>query len=354
MDDVGTPNTRYLEIAMLRASALGNFKALVKEVTLAPAMLRYLNGNTNTKANPNENYGRELQELFTIGKGPEIAAGNYTNYTEDDVKAAARVLTGWRDLRDTRTAEFRATPHDTANKIFSSAYGGATITGRTGADGAKELDDLLDLIFAQAETARYICRKLYRHFVYYVIDDATEKNVIAPMADLLRKGGWEIKPVVALLLKSAHFYDAANIGCYIKTPLDVVVGTFRTLGAAVPGRRRRREGNTPSGSNLDSQSAAMQTGVCSSPPTWRAGRPITRTPSSTSPGSARTPCRSRIQFTDRVASTKGYAHRHRIHHRRRGGPGQAHLGAGKPGRHHPGAVRPAPSLSRSRPSSTNT
>jgi uncharacterized protein (DUF1800 family) len=301
--DVGDSHYSYLENAMLRADCLGNFKALAKKVTLAPAMLRYLNGNTNTKANPNENYGRELQELFTIGKGPEISAGNYTNYTEEDVKAAARVLTGWRDLRDTRVAEFRPTQHDATNKTFSAAYGGAVITGRTGADGAKELDDLLDLIFAQAETARYLCRKLYRHFVYYAIDDATEKAVIEPMAALLRKD-WEVEPVVALLLKSAHFHHAANVGCMIKSPLDVVVGTFRALGAALP------DASDPVKQyavwrGVEQQSAAMQQELLSPPNV--AGWPAyyqdplfyqTWISSDTLP--------KRIQFTDRCVTAKGF------------------------------------------------
>jgi len=86
---VNDPRFSYWYFSILRKNALGNFKSLVRSVTLDGAMLRYLNGNTNTKTSPNENYGREMQELFTIGKGPEIAPGDYTNYTEADVKAAA-------------------------------------------------------------------------------------------------------------------------------------------------------------------------------------------------------------------------------------------------------------------------
>lgn len=305
LQDVGDSHYSYLENAMHRANALGNFKAMARQVTLAPAMLRYLNGNTNTKSNPNENYGRELQELFTIGKGPEISAGNYTHYTEEDVKAAARVLTGWRDLRDTRLAEFRPTQHDITNKTFSSAYGGAVITGRSGVDGAKELDDLIELIFAQAETARYICRKLYRQFVYYVIDAATEKSVIQPMADLLKSGNWEIKPVVSLLLKSAHFHDAANQGCFIKTPLDVVVGTFRALASTLPDATDVVK-QYATWRNIESQSATMQQELIGPPNV--AGWPAyyqdplfyqTWISSDTLP--------KRIQFTDRCIATKGYS-----------------------------------------------
>jgi uncharacterized protein (DUF1800 family) len=224
----------YAQNEMLRRSAFGNVKDLVKAMSVDCAMLRYLNGDTNTAKNPNENYARELQELFTIGKGPEISAGNYTHYTEDDVKAAARVLTGFNDVRDTMRAEFIAKNHDATDKVFSSAYGNAVIKGRSGEDGAKELDDLVDLIFAQAETARYLCRKLYRYFVYYVIDAETEKNVIVPMADLLRQGQYEIKPVLSALLQSAHFHHALNQGCMIKTPIDIVAGFTLQFEATFP------------------------------------------------------------------------------------------------------------------------
>jgi uncharacterized protein (DUF1800 family) len=231
---VGEPHHTYFHLQKLRENALGNFKELARMITIDPAMLRYLNGNTNTKSNPNENYARELQELFTIGKGPEIAPGNYTNYTEDDVKAAAKVLTGWRDLRDNRNAEFRPNQHDTTDKTFSSAYGGTVIKGRTGAEGATEIDDLIEMIFSQTETARHLCRELYRYFVYYVVDDDVETHVVRPLADLLIGSAWEIAPVLSSLLKSAHFQDVSNRGCFIKTPLDLVVGSLRSLGSSLP------------------------------------------------------------------------------------------------------------------------
>lgn len=234
IDAVGDPRLSYLQNVLQRKFALGNFRDLVKEITLDSAMLRYLNGNTNTNKNPNENFGRELQELFTIGKGPEISAGNYTNYTEDDVKAAARVMTGWVDVRLTMESVFVEKNHDVTDKVFSDAYGGKIIKGRAGVDGALEVDDLLDMIFAQAETARYLCRKLYRFFVYYAIDAQVETNVIGPMAAMLQANGYEVKPVIASLLKSAHFHDVLNLGCMIKNPLDHVVGTFRQLEMTRP------------------------------------------------------------------------------------------------------------------------
>jgi uncharacterized protein (DUF1800 family) len=232
--DIKDARHTYRYNDLLRQNALGNFKYLTKFVTLNCAMLRYLNGNTNTAGSPNENYGRELQELFTIGKGPEIAPGNYTNYTEQDVIAAAKVLTGWRDNSTTFQSYFTASRHDQTNKQFSSAYQNTVITGQSGTNGALEVDDLLNMIFAQQETAKYICRKLYRWFVYYLIDDAAEANVIVPLATVFRNNNYEIIPVLETLFKSAHFYDNVNVGCVIKNPIDFTVGTMRTFNVTFP------------------------------------------------------------------------------------------------------------------------
>jgi uncharacterized protein (DUF1800 family) len=236
----------FRQLALLRQNAFGNFKTLVKLVTLDPAMLRYLNGDTNVKGHANENYGRELQELFTIGKGPEIAQGNYTNYTEADVQAAAKVLTGFSDIGYRTSANatisyaFTAANHDTTNKQFSGQYGNTLIQGRTGLDGANELDDFLTMIFSQIDTdgvnkvARYMCRKLYRWFVYYDIDANAEANVIIPLANIMASNNFEVKPVLDALFRSAHFYDDNNIGCMIKNPLDFIVGTVRQTGIPMP------------------------------------------------------------------------------------------------------------------------
>jgi uncharacterized protein (DUF1800 family) len=207
-------------------------------VTKDGAMLIYLNGTNNQKSGPDENYGRELQELFTIGKGPLAGPGDYTNYTEADVKAAAHVLTGWRKFQNAdgtigvQTGYFDVTRHDTTNKVFSPRYNNTVITGST--DGAAELQSMLDLIFSEPETARFICRKLYRWFVYYVIDANAEANVIGPMADLLRLNNYAILPTLNALFRSAHFYDPVNVGCLIKSPLDFVAGACRQFGVAPP------------------------------------------------------------------------------------------------------------------------
>ncbi len=235
---VNDPRFSYRYLALLRAHALGNWKGLARMISFDGAMLRYLNGNTNTKSSPNENYGREFQELFTVGKGPEVAPGDYTNYTEADVKAAARVLTGWQDDATVLTTAgstpwmFTAGRHDTTNKQFSPRYANQLITG--GTDGLAELNAMVDMIFNQPETARFLCRKLYRWFVYYVIDDWTESNIIEPLAVILRTNNYDVAPVLSTLFKSAHFYDPANMGCMIKNPVELVAGVIRLFGVSLP------------------------------------------------------------------------------------------------------------------------
>ena len=230
LGDINDARYGYQYCALLRQHALGNIRQLTEEVTVAPAMLRYLNGNQSTANAPNENYGRELLELFTVGKGPLIGPGNYTNYTEADVQAAAKVLTGWRDNTTTIAGYYTASRHNTTAKQFSGAFQNATIANL----GDQEYKALIALIFAQQETAKFLCRKLYRWFVYYVIDATTEAEVIQPLAQLLVANNYNVAPVLRALLSSEHFYDAVNMGCVIKSPLDFTVGTCRQLQMVFP------------------------------------------------------------------------------------------------------------------------
>jgi uncharacterized protein (DUF1800 family) len=230
LGDINSAQYGYEYVRLLRQHALGNIRQLAKDITVNPAMLRYLNGNASVVGAPNENYGRELLELFTIGKGPLIGAGNYTNYTEADVQAAAKVLTGWRDNASTVAGYFTASRHDATTKQFSSAFGNAKIAP----NGAEEYKDLINLIFAQAETARFLVRALYRWFVYYIIDSQVEANIIQPLATLLIQSNYEVAPVLRALLSSEHFFDTATVGCLIKSPLDFTVGTCRQLELAFP------------------------------------------------------------------------------------------------------------------------
>jgi uncharacterized protein (DUF1800 family) len=221
---------RYLN--KLRGYTLGNFKTLVKDMTTEGAMLYYLNGYVNNKFSPDENYARELQELFTVGKD------GGQQFNEDDVKAAARALTGWRIDYANISSYFEPTFHDTANKVFSAFYGTATINGQSGAAaGAAELDNLINMIFSGQSgltTAKYICRELYKFFVYYNIDANVETNIITPLANTFVASNWEIKPVLLQLFKSDHFFETLQQGCLIKNAVDKMMGDSRMLGYTDP------------------------------------------------------------------------------------------------------------------------
>lgn len=227
-DVVGSALLLYNHLLTLRQHSLGNFKQMVHDVTIDPAMLRYLNGVQNTKNNPDENYARELQELFTVGKGTD------SHYTEEDVQAAAKVLTGYRINFTTFTYFFLPTAHDTSNKQFSAFYNNTIIQGQTGTAGENELTALLDMIFATQEVAKHVCRKLYRFFVYYEITDQIEADIITPLANIFRDNNYEILPVLSALLRSEHFFDSYYSDCVIKNPLDFFVGMCREMQIPFP------------------------------------------------------------------------------------------------------------------------
>ncbi len=213
----------YKYMKMLREFATGNFKSLIRNMATQPAMMFYLNNQANKKGEPDENFAREIMELFTLGK--DVA----NVYSQSDVIQAAKVLTGWRVQNlntNTESTNFILNRHDTTNKQFSAFFNNTIIPS----SGAAEIDLFIDMIFAQSEiVSKYICRKIYRFFVYYDIDNNIETNVIIPLAQHFIASNWEIKPVLEKLFKSEHFYDMANRGVYIKSPLDFVVGGLRTF-----------------------------------------------------------------------------------------------------------------------------
>ncbi|MFK7755890.1 MAG: DUF1800 family protein [Flavobacteriales bacterium] len=235
-DVIEDPRFIYKHISLLRENALGNYKELCKKITVDPAMLRFLNGNQNFNVAPNENYARELLELFSIGKGPQAGPGDYTNYTEDDIAAAARVLTGWIDLGfgsltpgEEIGSAFFDIAHDLEPKQFSERFNNTIINNQ----GEDEYSALIDMIFQQDACASFICRKLYRFFVHYIIDDSVETNMIQPMADILIANDYDITPVLEALFKSAHFYDAEVVGCMIKNPLDFILGMLNQFDVQI-------------------------------------------------------------------------------------------------------------------------
>lgn len=236
--EVNDPKFQYSYITLLRQNALGNFRELTKKITIDPSMLRYLNGNQSTRNNPNENYARELLELFTIGKGSQIAPGDYTNYTENDVLEMARVLTGWvitgfnTQNPDIQVAsDFNINRHDLGNKTLSHRFDNQVITNM----GEEEYKHLVDIIFTKKECALFMARKLYRWFVYYDITDDVENGIIQPMADLIIQNEYDISPALMALLKSDHFYSDCVTGTMIKHPVDYVIGMMRQSGWSAPG-----------------------------------------------------------------------------------------------------------------------
>lgn len=233
---------RYMDryLRLLRANALGNFKDLAIGISKDPGMLIFQNGNENTKVLPNENYARELQELFTVGQ--KDFAGNY-NYTEQDVKTAARVLTGWQATNryvegsTTFDSVFNPDRHDTTNKVFSEKYNNTTIVGRTGSGaGDAELVDLITMLISHPESPKYICRKLYRWYVNPNVTQEIEDQVIVPLAAFFASPGnnFAIAPVLKKLLTSNIFFDNRNIGAIVKSPAEFMIGAIRMFNQPVP------------------------------------------------------------------------------------------------------------------------
>ncbi|MBX2973920.1 MAG: DUF1800 domain-containing protein [Flavobacteriales bacterium] len=221
---------------LLRTHCKGNFRQLIHDVTVEPAMLFYLNGYLNIAAAPDENYARELFELFTLGQG--------SGYTEADVQAAARVLTGWTIMIENGgtpvlpQAIFFPPNHTATDKQFSAFFNNTVIQGQTGTNaGETELNALLDMILANPECARFICRELYRFFVHGEISAEAEADVIGPLAELFRANvdaPDQIAIVLRALLTSDHFFSAAIRGCMVKNPADLVVGDLRLFGFPAP------------------------------------------------------------------------------------------------------------------------
>ena len=192
---------------LLRKNAGRNFRNLVRQISRDPAMLDYLNNTQNRKAHPNENYARELMELFTLGIG---------NYTEDDVKMGARAFTGW--AHDGDDYVFRKFDHDEGIKTFLGKRGNF--------DG----DDIIDIILSQPVAAKFISNKLFRYFAYEEIDD----QLAEALGNEFRQGNYEIRPLVKLILNSQAFYSRQAIGAQIKCPLQLVLGTIRQMNLTMP------------------------------------------------------------------------------------------------------------------------
>jgi uncharacterized protein (DUF1800 family) len=278
---VASSKALYFQNQLLRLFALDavntdpkiNIKELTVKLSIDNAMLKLLDGDLNVKGSPNENYARELHELYTIGRGlegtlpPSTGQGDYILFTEQDVQAAAKVLSGWQVDDDFATTDTdtnlkrgkikgsttNASSHDNTPKQFSARFNNAIIQGKaalmnggnaTEASALDEIRQLIDQIYSKPETAKNICWKIYRFFVYapHTHDNsvAIDNAIIAEMANTLVASNYKIQPVIENLLRSQHFYEAGagvkddNFGGVIKSPIDLVMGTLRMFSVSLP------------------------------------------------------------------------------------------------------------------------
>jgi uncharacterized protein (DUF1800 family) len=200
-----TPQMTYDQNQLFRDNALGNLRDLTWKVSTDPAMLIYLDNARSDAEHPNENYARELMELFTLG---------VDHYTENDVRESARAWTGWIVARRTGKAQFVASRHDGGTKTF---------LGRTGNfDG----QDIVDIIYQQPACAEFWAANLLNFFAY----NNPEPQLIGSVAALIRKNDYNLRSVMSTLLRSNLFYSERAYRALVKSPVEFVVGTYKTLG----------------------------------------------------------------------------------------------------------------------------
>lgn len=230
------PRYNYDYISLLRENCLANFKELTKKIAIDKSMLLYLNGAQNTNRAPNENFARELMELFTLGKGELAGPGDYTTFTEQDVLALAKCLTGWSIIADRRNesfypyVQFNPALHDSSTKQLSHRFNNKTIAN----GNANEYATVVDILFEKREAATFICTKLYRYFVYYKLNESIKLDIIEAMADILIANNFEIAPVVRALLGSSHFYTEEALGCLIRMPYEFTFNTMKAMKMTAP------------------------------------------------------------------------------------------------------------------------
>ena len=204
-------------LTFLRERAMGPFRPMLEGVGKKPAMLRFLDNDTNRVGDINENYAREILELFSLGlTGPN----GETNYTQQDIIETARALTGWVVNESRIRGDFDASRHDTGSKTILGQTGNWSVNG--------DADDVVDLIFSQRgdAVAHFIAGKLYAWFVHPV----PNAGVVAALADVLKTNDFDTAVAVRSLLTSAHFYDEAVVGARIKSPMELLLGLTRELG----------------------------------------------------------------------------------------------------------------------------
>jgi len=197
------PKLAQAQLNTIRKHALGNFKGLVLAMSKDVSMIRFLNNQQNRKRKPNENFARELMELFTIGRG---------NYTEQDVKEAARAFTGWSSNLKGEFV-FNKRQHDFSQKTFF------------GKKGKWDGTDVIDMILERKETAFFITQKIYRFFV----NDNIDERKVLQLADSFYDSNYDIEKLLRNIFESKWFYNKENVGVKIKSPVELIGGMLRTL-----------------------------------------------------------------------------------------------------------------------------
>jgi uncharacterized protein (DUF1800 family) len=200
-----SPAMAYNQNQLFRQYALGNLRELTRNVAKDPAMLRYLDNDRNVASQPNENFARELMELFTLG---------VDHYSEDDVRNSARAWTGWRFDRFTEQGTYEPQLHDNGSKTFLGQTG--NFTG----------DDIVNIIFQQPQCAKFFAASLLNQFVY----NDPEPELIESFANVIRKNDYNLAPVMSTLLQSRVFYSDRAYRALVKSPVEFVVGVYKTLG----------------------------------------------------------------------------------------------------------------------------
>lgn len=195
----------YQQNLMLRKNALGNFGQMLHNIARDPAMLLYLDGFVSTKEEPNENFARELLELFTVGIG---------NYNENDMREAARAFTGWTIDPRNGLYRFNAADHDTGVKTF------------LGKRGNFKGEDIINIVLQHPRTAETIAKKMWHEFISIAKPD---QRVIHQWASAFRNSNYDIKALMNQVLNSDAFWHKANRGALIKSPIELTIGTLRTL-----------------------------------------------------------------------------------------------------------------------------
>lgn len=200
---INNPKFNRQLLNIIRKNAFGNFKELLFEVSKSPAMLQFLNNQQNKKGHPNENFAREVMELFTMGRG---------NYTETDIKELARAFTGWGYNKEGEFID-RPKQHDTGTKTF---------LGKTGNFNG---NDVLNIILERKATAKFITTKIYKFFV----NETPDQNHINKLSEEFYDANYDIKRLMQSIFSSSWFYDKKNIGNKIKSPTELIVGMMRIL-----------------------------------------------------------------------------------------------------------------------------